>query len=208
MTSLSSTSEFLLNVASSSVGVCLLLPFLQKYFVNVLNVWSSSKIEEVKAAISKKVYVSKIRFDTEFQIYRELSAAFYEVKEAISVLIPTQLDQRQFADQQCLLEEMQKRYSFSKDVIENAHRILGRNMAFIQESIFKTYKKILAISEGQIVAFNLKTRERDYRNKDSSYNTWPTFEIEVSRRTQEISDTLENVNRQIREYLSTLDILK
>lgn len=203
-----SSLEFLVNVASFSAGGCLLLPFLQKCFVSALTVWSSSKIEEVKGSVSQKVYVSKIRFDTEFQIYRKLSSAFYDVLESISFLIPTGLNDARFSDSQQVRTEMQMRYFDAVKAVMNAKRVLGRNMAFIQDDIYKAYRKILAEGETQLFVFRQKFRQLNGKKEANNYNEWPTFGPEDYRRTLGMLNELEEINANIRNYLSTLDILK
>ena len=39
----------------------------------------NAEIERIKTELSKKEYVSKTRFDTEFSIYRDLSTAFFKM---------------------------------------------------------------------------------------------------------------------------------
>ncbi len=48
--------------------------------------------EKYKCELSKKEYVSKTRFDTEFSIYGELTSVFSVMVKDISILVPRGLD--------------------------------------------------------------------------------------------------------------------
>lgn len=200
--------EYSLDVTLYVVGVSLLYFLLRQLIIDVFNVWTSRKIEEAKGSVSEKVYVSKIRFDTEFQIYRKLSSVFYDVLESISFLIPDGLNDARFSDSQQVKAEMQMRYFDAVKAVMNAKRVLGRNMAFIQDDIYKAYRKTLAAGETQLFVFRQKFRQLDGKKEANNYNEWPTFGNEDYRRTLKMSNELEEINANIRNYLSTLDILK
>ena len=48
----------------------------------------SKELENYKYNLENKNYISKARFDTEFNIYRELSKAFFDMVKDITTMIP------------------------------------------------------------------------------------------------------------------------
>ena len=52
------------------------------------------ELEAFKSTLTKKEYVSKARFDAEFNIYRELSKAFFNMARDINSLVPAGYSER------------------------------------------------------------------------------------------------------------------
>lgn len=57
---------------------------LQKKYDLKLN----EEFEKYKANIDNKIYISKTKFDAEFNIYRSLSKAFFDMEKKFTILIP------------------------------------------------------------------------------------------------------------------------
>ena len=104
---LTNLSNFVLEALETGVGGLLACFVAKQVFQKSFDAWVSKRIEEVKGVVAKKVYVSKIKFDTEYQLYQELCSVFYDVAEMISVLVPYSLDERHFANFLQLQSEMQ-----------------------------------------------------------------------------------------------------
>ncbi len=82
----------LLTIAGTGVTLGLLANFCSKFFTSIFlkkyDLQNNEKLETLKselmhelekekAKLGNKTYISKVRFDAEFQIYRELSSAFF-----------------------------------------------------------------------------------------------------------------------------------
>ena len=74
----------------------------------------SKEMERYRTSLAAKNYVSKTRFDAEFEIYRNLSLAYFEMIKMITNLIPPGLANR-IADEKKESERVQKLYLQSND---------------------------------------------------------------------------------------------
>lgn len=88
--------KIILAALTSVGGVGSLMVLATKFASNTIAERLSQKyelklqkeLETFKSALTKREYVSKTRFDTEFRIYRELSQVFSEAIEGVHGIIP------------------------------------------------------------------------------------------------------------------------
>lgn len=160
------------------------------------------KLEKIKAELSKKEHVSKVRFDTEFQLYRDLSHYFSKAVKNVSLMIPSGFSTRP-ADKERRKEFENNLYVEANHAVVDAQNTLFANIAFIPEEIFNAYDDILGLCCLQLHAFerrynvlSLTPQEDKERFSDNDY-----------RRTEEINKKWRSINCTIREYLSRLDVV-
>ena len=146
-----------------------------------------------------KNYVSKVRFDAEFAIYRDLSAAFLEMVQFQHNLFiltdhaPSDPDKRNdyYADKQKKCIEAYNRASTQ----------LYRNAPFIEESIFERFRGIL-----NDVNMQLSNYSKFYLDAESKRKT--NDEIKTCyQRTADINTQMDNLILDMRKYLKELDVL-
>ena len=159
----------------------------------------SQELEKYKSELSKKKYVSKTRFDAEFEIYRELSRAFFDLVKDINGLIPSGLHhkpaEREDAERQAN-EILQKSF----DASLQAQDALNKNAPFIPAEFYDAFNNILRLCFMQIDVI---------REKNNVLNFDPQKGIpqrEDYRRTDEINKELKETNQRIRDYLASLDV--
>ena len=161
-----------------------------------------SEIEKLKAELNKKEYVSKTRFDAEFSIYRELSSAFSELNKNISIMIP--LGHEYVSSS----EEKKKEYEHNCYLKSNEAYVIAQdslfaNIAFIPERFYELYNELLIISRKQLSAF-----ERRYNaGYLISQKEKDVLSPEDYDRTDELNKKWQALNKEIRNYLSKLDVV-
>ena len=114
----------------------------------------SKEMERYRTSLATKNYVSKTRFDAEFEIYRNLSLAYFEMIKTITNLIPPGLSYK-IADEKKEIERGKKLYSLSNDATIAAQDMLRANEPFISESFFDMYYEILVKCQQQLSAYGM-----------------------------------------------------
>ena len=156
--------------------------------------------EKYKCELSKKEYVSKTRFDTEFSIYRELTSVFSVMVKDISILVPRGLDTVP-ADENARKELEKKRFITANHSTVAAQDALFANATFIPQEFCTLFQELLSLSRKQLFAFQRRYNVMYYsENKES-------FTDEEYERTETINKKWENITTKIREYLSSLDVV-
>lgn len=163
----------------------------------------SKEIEKLKTELSKKEYVSKTRFDTEFSIYRELGMTLSEMVKCINLMIPYGLttfpkdeDKRTEYENNC--------FANAVSAVIKAQDALYANIAFIPENIYDEYQEVLRLSQMQVRVFEhrynvlyLSSQKEREQLKDEDYE-----------RTNTLNKKWQELNKSIRDYLSKLEIIE
>ncbi|MDR0841220.1 MAG: hypothetical protein LBN26_07575 [Christensenellaceae bacterium] len=162
----------------------------------------NKELESFKSGLEKKNYVSKVRFDAEFEIYRQLSKTFFDMVKSIHAMIPPGLS-RKLADKPAQKEEDERVYSNASRDIVTAQDLLHASDPFIPEDFYNLYDEILKLGYLQLNAFNprwdnncLAAQEEKERLTPNDYN-----------RSSEMNNKLMLLNNRIRDYLSKLDVI-
>ena len=110
------------------------------------------KFETYKANIENKKYVTKTKFDAEFDLYRRLSRAYFEMIKYISVMIP-----RGYAtvpaDEETRKKVDEEHYDAARKAVVVAQDELNGNAAFIPETFFDRYDEIRRLCIMQLDEF-------------------------------------------------------
>lgn len=171
---------------------------MQKKYQLKLN----EELEKYKAGLSNKIYISKTKFDAEFEIYRRLSEGFSKCVKAFNILIPSGLT-NVLADKNKKKELDEKNYKEAVNAYVLAQDELEKSIPFIPENIVDEYNAILKLCSLQLFDFE----ERWNISIIGSPEEKSTLKTESYKRTGEINDQYKKVNETIREYLSRLDVL-
>lgn len=161
------------------------------------------ELEKYKAEIGKKQYVSKTRFDTEFELYRKLSEAFFDtVRKMKSILV---IEEENENRPRILKEERKRAYFKFSNNGSTAMLILYQNMAFIPENFFERYSQIMEIV-GEIHTEYLEfDKQKETELTEQDIKKFQTREYEA----YELMDQkLKALNIELREYLKTLEIIQ
>ncbi len=158
------------------------------------------KNKHVEAEISKKNYISKTRFDTEFSIYRELTAAFWQMVLDINTMIPSGYHQVP-ADEELRDKQDREHYKKANKSVFDAQNALNSNSAFIPKSFCTVFEELLGLARLQLNAY-----ERRFL-VDNHAEDKNCFSSEDYQRTRELLKKWDEHTDNIRQYLSTLDVI-
>lgn len=158
------------------------------------------QLEFYKRTLEKKYYVSKVRFDAEFKIYRELSQVFSEAIEGVHGIIPT--DEAYYPIDEKKREEYMKRLfiRFTK-ASYNAQRTLFANAPFISKEIYDKFDDIMDLIRTQSEVYNEAYLETTLSNAEGEIID------EDADRTRAIDEKFTKLTAEIRVYLSNLEII-
>lgn len=159
------------------------------------------QLEEFKHTSEKKNYMSKVRFDAEFAIYRELSQTFSEVVEAVHGIIP---DGEAYYPED---EEERKNYEehlfvkFAR-AHQSAQSTLYANAPFISKEIYDEFDEILGLIRTQSEVYNEANFHTTLSDADGDIT------VEDTNRTAKIDEKFNVLMNKIRDYLAKLEILE
>ena len=160
-------------------------------------------LEKYKTELSKKEYVSKVRFDAEFEIYRTLSKEFSTAVKNISLMIPYGFAYFP-ADKDKRKEYENKQYVDANNAVVKAQDALFSNGAFITEELYNKYYEILKLCGKQVDAFLM------HNNKSllSLQSADEPYDLKDYERTRTIKEKWLELNNDVRCYLSKLEVVE
>lgn len=179
----------------------LLVPQVRDFVAKSVQLSFDKALENKKTLNERKNYISKHRFDVEFQIYRELSQKFLKMKKYMSSLhtgymIPP-------GDNEEIRKFTTLIYNKAFDVAEEAQNVLYANASFIPGAFFEAYEKIHQLYCEQLKLFSNRWQSISYYSEEEK----SVFMKEHHQYTERIEVRIRELNNQIREYLSSLDTL-
>ena len=181
---------------------------LQKKYELKLN----KELEEYKSTLDEKLvkyqhisekknYVSKVRFDAEFAIYRELSQTFSEAVEATHGIIPD--------GEAYYPEDEEERKNYEKHLFvkfakahQSAQSTLYANAPFISKEIYDEFDEILGLIRTQSEVYNEANFHTTLSDADGDIT------VEDTNRTAKIDEKFNVLMNKIRDYLAKLEILE
>ena len=153
-------------------------------------------LEKYKTELSKKEYVSQVKFDAEFEIYRTLSKEFSTAVKNISLMIPDGMAYFP-AD-----EDKRKEYENNNYVNAN-NAIVMANGAFISEDLYNKYNEILALCGQQLNAFQRRYNVLYFASQEKK----ESYTDKEYERTTTIKEKWLELNNCVREYISKLEVI-
>lgn len=156
-------------------------------------------LEKYKTELSKKEYVSQVRFDAEFEIYRTLSKEFSTAVKNISLMIPDGIAHSP-ADEEKRTEYENKIYVDANNAVVVAQDVLYANGAFISEELYNKYNEILTLCRQQLNAFQRRYNVFSQKKKES-------YTDKEYERTTTIKEKWLDLNNCVREYISKLEVI-
>ena len=149
------------------------------------------RLEKLIKVLEHKNHVNQVRFDAEFEIYKDLCEITGRTINATYWLFPDGIDR--IPEDSCKKTELfQKRFKLANDAVQK----LGKYSAFIPEDIYNLFKDLYHDCFLQI-----KT--------DESYiihNPPSDPPVEIYQKTSTIMDSYATLQRKLREYLKSLEV--
>jgi hypothetical protein len=155
--------------------------------------------EQEKLLLASKLenrnYISKVRFDTEYGMHRELSKAFFDLDKCICTMIPPIT--KRYEDDNKQREHDHSVYNDAAQAVVRAQDALHYNAPFIQQQFFGAFSDILKTANLQMWLF------AETLNETSN----GTLKTEDYARTLELHEMLLELTKSIRDYWSAIDVL-
>ena len=159
-------------------------------------------LEKYKTELSKKEYVSQVRFDAEFEIYRTLSKEFSTAVKNISLMIPDGIAYSP-ADEEKRTEYENKIYVDANNAVVVAQDVLYANGAFISEELYNKYNEILTLCSQQLNAFQRRYNVLYFASQEKK----ESYTDKEYERTTTIKEKWLELNNCVREYISKLEVI-
>ena len=159
-------------------------------------------LEKYKTELSKKEYVSQVRFDAEFEIYRTLSKEFSTAVKNISLMIPDGIAYSP-ADEEKRTEYENKIYVDANNAVVVAQDVLYANGAFISEELYNKYNEILTLCSQPLNAFHRRYNVLYFASQEKKEN----YTDKEYERTTTIKEKWLELNNCVREYISKLEVI-
>ncbi len=159
----------------------------------------SMELEKYKSKLSKKEYVSKTRFETEFQIYKELNGAFFDLIRGVNSIISYGLHTVP-ADENDRKKYYEENYISTRKLLVNAQDLLQKNAPFITERFYDSFEELLRLSQMQVSVIGERYNVGNYCKDKGVPKT------EDYQRTKEILDKHQILQKELRDYLATLEV--
>lgn len=165
----------------------------------------NKELEAFKAGIDKRTYISRARFDTEFQIYRELSENILAMIEATHWLFPHGLDTVP-EDEEKQKELYNQRYKRAGETISAAQKSIRANAPFIPNDFYQKFEEISILCLQQ---YNMYTWCGPLA-PNTGIHSKAKVEAENAcwERTDKIWEKRTELTVRLREYLEKLDVLE
>jgi hypothetical protein len=167
-------------------------------FATIHGITTRNAQKRYEKKLEHKNYVSKVRFDAEFQIYRELSSVFFDLDKAINTLIP--IFEYHMQDENAQEKIEKKNFISASQSIVSAQDTLHKNAPFIPQQYFELYDELIQLSRQQTFVI------REKRNPNNYDGNKGKPEGEDYLRSIEINKKLLALNGIIRDHLTSLDV--
>lgn len=152
--------------------------------------------------LGKKQYISEKKFDTQLEIFKELSTAFANMVRDISILVPTGLTYYP--------EDYQEKLKLQAEQYDRAHKsavmaqdVLIAVIPFIPDELYVQYDNIRAKATIQLAAYE-KRYDVGYMAPQSEKESYTKEDYAMTR---EINEDFKSLNEAVREYLDNLDVI-
>lgn len=180
------------------------IPPVRDFVIKQFQLSLDKALEDKKSVNERKNYISKTRFDTEFEIYRQLSKDSFATVKLISRLIPYGLVSVPVFNTEGEKDEYDKKiYKEASDAFLIMQDNLQINAPFIKEELYDGYNEILSLCNCQLHVFQQRWNLSFVGVcKDDKLPTTEDYE-----RTKEMQDKFDDLNKKVREYLASLDVL-
>lgn len=168
---------------------------------------SLDKARDNNTAINeRKNYVSKVRFDKEFEIYQELAeknnTMVYVMGDAVHFVLGWYDNDPDIAKkEQIHAQKMCEAYN-------DADEATKKYGSFINKELFCKYKKLHVLADDlfEIYKFWYTSPVHQYKYKERTF-TKETAGEEIIKLQKELSQTYDAIIDDVRKYLNSLDVI-
>lgn len=201
--------KIILCAVGSAGGVGAIIVCSVKFAANIIANRLSQKyeaktqkeIEKYKSGLDNKIYISKAKFDAEFELYRSLSKSFFAMIKDTTRMIPAGYANYP-VDPKDREEYENGLYDKALASTVNAQDVLNSNIPFISKDLYKQYEDLVQLCRIQLSVFE----ERWNLGSDLSVEERKRFSPDDFKRSRQIKEDFYTLNNNLREYLKRLDV--
>jgi len=199
-------ASIILSVGGSGALICALSKFLAERIANRIDKKYQQRIdqelEKYKNVIEHKKYVSQTQFDYEFQIYKQLSKAYFAVAVKASSFAHNYKKHQTISVKE---GDISKEELFKIiDLNYNSQNLLFENAAFIPEDIYNAYYELNEMTN----AFFWKIIDRVKEFSTTDYGLEDT-NLDCDLESSNVIETkLAEINKMVRAHLELLAIIQ
>ena len=165
----------------------------------------SKRLEEYKAeldlkkaasqsTLDNKTYITKAKFDVEFEIYKNLSKLFFKATQLVVILCP----EGDYYGSPTRTEEMWTQSLLeAMEAIAKAQDCLFESVPFISKELFEMYSALLEACSKQATTCYVQSKKGEDKIEENDV---------FCNVSGYINRYLIVVNEYLRDYLSTLDV--
>lgn len=190
----------------ASTIILFILKLIFEKFATYLEKKHSRKFEEqlekYKSSLDGKNYISKVQFDIEFAVIKELTKNFFNMLVKLDGLYTSDYDlpnMKKCDDKQAVSDFF---YNAGKSVV-SAQDSLHENKAFISKIIYEKFKGVYDEAFKLFWEYKNQLARTDY--KDTIQNE--QWNKEREEKVSYLQDKLDILNDELREYLYNLKIV-
>ncbi len=202
--------KIVLGVVASAGGIGVVIVAAVKFSADIIakrleekyTLKMNKELEKYRVGLDNKIYISRTKFDTEFAIYRELSRSFFVMVRDITHMIPAGYAEYP-ADKDDREKYENMLYDDARKSTVTAQDFLYSNIPFIPEEFEKAYMEVLDLCRQQLGVFELRWNV-GYMATDEEKRR---FSREDYQRSREIRKKYDELVKNVREYLSKLDVI-
>lgn len=163
----------------------------------------NKELENYKSGLDRKNHISKVRFDAEFTLYRELTVACREMVNTIYFVYPTyanvpagKSERAQYED-----ESFKKAQASTNDFV----KIMTSNSPFIPKTFYSSFMELIKLCRQNLDVYAQRWN-KGYLGVWEGSQDKRDAESEAYSRTSEITEKFDKLIDDIRDYLSQLDV--
>ena len=150
----------------------------------------NKELEKYKTRLDSKIYITKARFDKEFELYQQLSRSFFCMIEKFHALYP--IVGKSYEDNSLQIHTNRLNFNEAQVATVKAQEAIYSYAAFITKEFYEKYYKILQECRGLIGLYNPEKQPK----------------AESFQKMEVIVKMFEDLNTELREYLSKLEVIE
>lgn len=222
--------EFIVQAGGVVTAVLALAKFFGTHIMESLLLKKKQLLEKdterYKTELDKKVYVSKVKFDKEFEIYQELSeknlSMVYAIGELLQFVIyiiciyslpekDRNVDQEPMYDPEKRQKKADYLHKKACSKLNRADFSDKKYAPFIKKEIYEKYRELYDIAKHIFTLFGYWKDDNNVNLSitisDKKYNGKKDFEEDIISKQKELSDLSNRILDQLRNYLEKLETI-
>lgn len=161
------------------------------------------QLENYKRILEKKNYVSKVRFDAEFLLYRELTVGCRNMVNDVYFVYPTYANVP--ADKERLEKYKQEIFEKAETTYLEFNKLITSNAPFIPKDFYNKFTSIMMLCKENLVVYSQRWNIGHSGGWEGSQSKRGA-ESGAYQRTPEINKAFDAIIDDIRKYLNNLDV--